>query len=57
MKADVTQKELESNITQHLCLVNAFDERYFSNNDRVDSVDEDLLFNFLQAISKNEVMK
>ena len=49
MKTDTTEKGLEANITQYLCLVNDFEERYFSNYNRVDCVDEDLLFNFLQA--------
>ena len=45
-KTDTTEKGLESHITQHLCLVNAFEERHFNNYNRVDCVDEDLLFNF-----------
>jgi type I restriction enzyme, R subunit len=46
MKTDTTEKGLEAHITQHLCLVNAFEERHFSNYNRVDCVDEDLLFQF-----------
>jgi len=57
MKTDTTEKGLEAHITQHLCLVNAFEERHFSNYNRVDCVDEDLLFNFLQATQEKEVMK
>ncbi|MEP7197461.1 MAG: type I restriction endonuclease [Saprospiraceae bacterium] len=56
-KTDTTEKGLEAHITQHLCLVNAFEERPFSNYNRVDCVDEDLLFNFLQATQEKEVMK
>jgi type I restriction enzyme R subunit len=57
MKTDTTEKGLEAHITQHLCLVNAFEERHFSNFNRVDCVDEDLLFKFLQATQEKEVMK
>jgi type I restriction enzyme R subunit len=57
MKTDTTEKGLEAHITQHLCLVNAFEERHFSNYNRVDCVDEDLLFNFLQTTQEKEVMK
>lgn len=57
MKTDTTEKGLEAHITQHLCSVNAFEERHFSNYNRVDCVDEDLLFNFLQATQEKEVNK
>jgi len=57
MKTDTTEKGLESHIKQHLCLLNAFEERHFSNYNRVDCVDEDLLFNFLQATQEKELMK
>lgn len=57
MKTDTTEKGLEAHITQHLCLVNAFEERHFSNYNRVDCVDEELLFHFLQATQEKEVMK
>ena len=57
MKTDTTEKGLEAHITQHLCLVNAFEERHFSKYNRVDCVDEDLLFNFLQTTQEKEVMK
>lgn len=56
-KTDTTEKGLETHITQHLCLVNAFEERHFSLYNRVDCVDEDLLFNFLQATQEKEVKK
>ena len=54
---DTTEKGLEAHITQHLCLVNAFEERHFSNYNRVDCVDEELLFHFLQGTQEKEVMK
>lgn len=57
MKTDTTEKGFEALITQHLCLVNAFEERHFSHYNRMDCVDEDLLFNFLQATQEKEVMK
>lgn len=57
MTTDTTEKGIEALITQHLCLVNAFEERLFSNYNRVDCVDEDLLFNFLQATQEMEVTK
>jgi len=57
MKTDTTEKGLEAHITQHLCLVNAFEERHFSKYNRVDCVDEDLLFNFLQTTQEKEVIK
>jgi len=57
MKTDTTEKGLEAHITQHLCLVNAFEERHFSNYNRVDCVDENLLFSFLQTTQEKEVMK
>jgi len=57
MKTDTTEKGLEALITQHLCLVNAFEERHFSNYNRVDCVDDDLFFTFLQATQEKEVMK
>jgi type I restriction enzyme R subunit len=37
--------------------VNGFEERHFNNYNRVDCVDEDLLFNFLQNTQEKEVMK
>jgi type I restriction enzyme R subunit len=57
MPTDTTEKGLEAHITQHLCLVNGFEERHFSNYNRADCVDEDLLFNFLQATHVKEVKK
>ena len=57
MKTDTTEKGLEQHITQHLCLVNAFEVRHFNNYNRIECVDEELLFNFLQATQEKEVMK
>lgn len=57
MKTDTTEKGLEAHITQHLCLVNAFEERHFSHYNRLDCVDEDLLFTFLQTTQEKEVLK
>src|SRR5688500_10924139 len=57
MKTDTTEKGLEQHITQYLCLVNAFEERHFNNYNRTECVDEELLFNFLQATQEKEVMK
>ena len=57
MPTDIAEKGFEAHITQHLCLVNAFEERHFSQFNRVDCVDEDLLFNFLQATHVKEVKK
>lgn len=57
MKTDTTEKGLEAHITQYLCNTNAFDERHFSNYNRNEYVDEDLLFNFLQSTQEKEVVK
>jgi len=54
MTTDTTEKGLEAHITQHLCLVNAFEERHFSQYNRADCVDEELLFNFLQATQETQ---
>lgn len=57
MKTDTTEKGLEAHITQHLCLVNAFEERHYNNYNRTDCVDGDVLFNFLQSTQEMEVAK
>lgn len=57
MKTDTTEKGLEAHITQYLCNINAFEERHFSNYNRNEYVDEDLLFDFLQITQEKEVMK
>lgn len=57
MKTDTTEKGLEAHITQHLCLVNAFEERHFNNYNRTECIDEELLFNFLQNTQEKEVKK
>ena len=57
MNTDTTEKGLETHITQHLCLENAFEERHFSNYNRVDCIDEELLFKFLEETQPKEVAK
>lgn len=57
MKTDTTEKGLEAHITQYLCIINAFEERHFSNYNRNEYVDDDLLFNFLQTTQEKEVIK
>lgn len=44
---DTTEKGLEAYITQHLSLVNGFEERHFDQYNRTECVDEELLFRFL----------
>ena len=57
MKTNTTEKGLEAHITQYLCLVNGFEERHFSNFNRIDCLDEDLLFNFLENTQSKELGK
>jgi type I restriction enzyme R subunit len=57
MKTDTSEKGLEAHITQHLCLVNGFIERHHSQYNREHCVDEELLFNFLQATQEKELSK
>lgn len=45
---DTSEKGLEAHITQHLCLVNGFEERHFDQYNRTECVDEELLFKFLE---------
>lgn len=54
---DTTEKGLEAHIAQHLCLVNAFEERHYDQYNRTDCVDEELLFNFLESTQPKEVAK
>lgn len=53
MKTDTIENGLEAHITKHLCLVNAFEERYFSHYNRVDCVDED----FTASLKKASLIK
>ena len=46
MKTDKTEKGLEAHITQHLCLMIAFEERHFNNYNRTECIDEELLLCF-----------
>lgn len=48
---------LEAHITQHLCLVNGFQERHHSQYNRVDCLDDELLFTFLEETQPKEVTK
>lgn len=57
MHTDTSEKGLEAYITQHLCLVNGFEERHFDQYNRSECVDEELLFNFLEATQPKEVAK
>jgi type I restriction enzyme R subunit len=54
---DTSEKGLEAHITQHLCLVNGFEERHFDNYNRSECVDEELLFKFLEETQSKEVAK
>ena len=54
---DITEKGLEALITQHLCLLNGFEERHFEQYNRTDCVDEELLFRFLEETQPKEVAK
>jgi type I restriction enzyme R subunit len=57
MLTDTSEKGLEALITQNLCIQNSFEERHFSQYDRVACVDEDLLFKFLSDTQPKEVAK
>lgn len=57
MLTDTSEKGLEAHITQHLCLVNGFEERHFDNYNRSECVDEELLFKFLEETQPKEVAK
>lgn len=55
--SDTSEKGLEAHITQHLCLVNGFEERHFEQYNRSECVDEELLFQFLEATQPKKVAK
>jgi type I restriction enzyme R subunit len=57
MLTDTTEKGLEAYITQHLCLVNGFEERHFDQYNRSECVDEELLFKFLEDTQPKEAAK
>lgn len=57
MITDTSEKGLEALITQHLCLVNGFEERHFDQYNRSECVDEVLLFQFLEETQPKEVAK
>jgi len=55
--SDTSEKGLEALITQHLCLVNGFEERHFDQYNRIECVDEELLFQFLEETQPKEIAK
>ena len=57
MNTDTTEKGLEAHITQHLCLVNGFQERDNNQYNRIDCLDDELLFKFLEDTQPEEVSK
>lgn len=57
MLTDTSEKGLEAHITQHLCLVNGFEERHSEQYNRIECVDEELLFKFLEETQPKEVAK
>lgn len=57
MTTDTTEKGLEAHITQHLCLVNGFEERHFNQYNRSECVDEELLLRFLEVTQPQKVAK
>jgi type I restriction enzyme R subunit len=56
-QSDTTERGLEDYITQHLCLVNGFEERHFDQYNRNECVDEEILFKFLEDTQPKEVAK
>lgn len=57
MLTDTTEKGFEALITLHLVHVNKFEERHFSQYNRTDCVDEEMLFKFLDETQSVEVSK
>jgi type I restriction enzyme R subunit len=57
MNTDTSERGLETHITQHLCLVNGFHERHHTQYNRVDCLDDELLFRFLEETQPKEVEK
>lgn len=57
MTTDTTEKGLEAHITQYLSLVNGFEERHHSQYNRVECVDEEMLFKFLEETQPNEIAR
>lgn len=60
MKTDITEKGLETIITNFLCdttIGNSFVQREYAQYNRTECVDEELFFDFLQATQEKEVMK
>jgi len=57
MSTDTSEKGLEAHITQHLCLVNGFEERHYDQYNRSECVDEELLLKFLEDTQPKEIAK
>lgn len=57
MKTDTSEKGLEGLITQNLCLLNGFEERHYTKYNRTECVDEEILFDFLEATQPREFAK
>lgn len=57
MPTDTSEKGLEALITQNLCMLNDFEERHYSQYNRTEFVDEELLFKFLEETQPNEIAK
>lgn len=57
MITDTSEKGLEALITQNICTLNGFEERHYSQYNRVECVDEELLFRFLSDTQSKEVTK
>lgn len=56
-QTDTTEKGLEAHISQYLCSFNGFEERHNEQYNRMEYVDEDLLFMFLEDTQPKEVTK
>jgi len=54
---DTSEKGLEGLISQNLCMFNGFEERHFSQYNRSEYADEELLFRFLADTQPKEVSK
>ncbi|HYV92759.1 MAG TPA: type I restriction endonuclease [Chitinophagales bacterium] len=57
MPTDTREKGLEELIVQNLCTLNGFEERHFSQYNRVECIDEELLFKFLLDTQESEVLR
>ena len=57
MLTDTSEKGLEALITQNLYMLNGFAERHFSQYNRIQYADEELLFTFLEDTQPKEITK